>query len=280
MVHVLATVIRDTLHIYTWQDIVEISILWYVTERFITWLRYDTTYRPLTTFYAYTLLTGITYYAQLYVASSLLLWSSPLVVMILIMTHHQTLQNHPLGAKTIKPPYAEHYVWVDELIRASLYGVAKQKEVPYIIEKDDTLHKMLIPAYLLNAQMHSELIKMVIDTKQDAENTFVWITKTGTIKALKAESNPEADKHQKNTSDDGLRTWQKKALRVTQETDAFVLALSPHTRLFSCIVQGKIVEGLTALHTSALIKRYLTSPLQDSSQAYKTAEKILQKDLS
>ncbi len=276
MVQILMTILRDTLHIYAWQDVVEISILWYLINYFISWLRHDTSYRPLKSFYAYAFLTGITYYTQLYVVSSLLLWGSPVVIMILIMTHHQTLQNYPLGAKRLKPPYPVHYLWVDELVRASLYGVAKQKEIPFIIERDDTLQKILVPAYLLNAQMHSELVKMIIDAKQDTD--FVWITKNGSIKAFNAD--PILNRVYKDTSGETLCTWQKKALILTQETDAFVLSLSPQTRLFSCIVQGKIIEGLTASHTCALIKRYLVLPRQLNVYAYSERGKESAKDLA
>lgn len=266
MLAIFQNALRDVLGIYAWQDGLEILLLSCIIKRFLTWLSYDTTQRPLLSFYAYCALAAFAYYTHLRVLSTLLLWGAPLFTIILIITHQHTLQKNGLSAKIIKPAYSEHFSWVDELIRASL-NVGKQEQVFYYIERHQPLSAYLKAPYTLHADVHSDLIKMVIEYTQE-EASFLWISYLGKIIAAQASHSLVPDPLFLNNSAKELPTWQKNALFIATRTDACVIVFFRNTRLFTCIIQGRIVEGLNAAHACALVKRYLSSSSHAPSDTY------------
>lgn len=219
-------------------------------------------------FHSYSSLVAITYYTQLKIVSSFLLMSAPITAVLLIIMHQQSLQKNFIVPKVIKHISNNDTLWMDELMRTCLAALNKQKEIICLIERSDDLKTVVSAEHYLHADFKKDFLDLLIDHIDTQAGDMLWIDQTGKLIGINARLalNPQPSGLANDANN--YAAFKQEAVVLTGKTDALIMQISTSSRLFTCIVQAKIVEGLTAQHMLMLLKKYLTKPYNSQKDRY------------
>lgn len=247
--------IFKNLELYSWYDAVEILMLSAIVYYFLRWLNKDQSKRPILAFYGYFSLVVLTYYAKLFVVNTILLFGTPVFLVLLILMHQSSLQKNFITYKNISPNFDQNYGWIEELIRTFLASINKQKEVICVIECGDSLKEFLQSSYHLNADLKKEVLELFIQNMSN--KGLLWINKFGKIIAINTKMKIIPDSVWLVPEVKDLPLWKQDAIFLTNKTDAIVIIATPENRSFNFIIQGKVIENLMPQHAIALLKKQL-----------------------
>ncbi len=265
--------VSEYLKIYSWRDCAEIFLLTVIIYKFTRWLSKDQTLAPISFFYTYALLVVGTYYLNLSIVNTVLLWASPVCLVLMIVMHQYSLQKNVIAYKTIKPAYEEHYDWVDELMRSCLNALNKNKDIVCIIERSDNLKDIVVAPYYVNADLRKYVLELLFEHLPDRVPTIIWVNVSGKIVAINARCVADKDAVVFDAGGADVPMWKQDALLLTQKTDALLFHISPVNRLFDVFIKGKVVEGLTAAHALTLLRHQLLKDGSISDDRYTNAYK-------
>lgn len=261
------------LKLYSWRDCVEIMILATIIYKATRWLSRDKTLAPLSFFYGYCLLLIGTYYLNLSVVNTVLLFASPVCLVLMIVMHQYSLQKNVIAYKSIKPAYEEQYDWADELMRACLNALNKNKDIVCLIERSDALKDVLEAPYYLNADLRKHVLELLFEHLPDRVPTMIWVHACGKVVAINARCVADKDAIVFDDTAAEIPLWKQDALLLTQKTDALLFHIAPANRLFDVFIKGKVVEGLTAVHALTLLRHQLLKDGTISDDRYFNAYK-------
>lgn len=265
--------VSDYLKIYAWRDCLEILVLATIVYKFTLWLSRDKTLAPISFFYTYSLLLIGTYYLNLSVVNTVLLFASPVCLVLMIVMHQYSLQKNVIAYKTIQPAYEEQYDWADELMRACLNALNKNKDIVCLIERSDNLKDLVQAPYYLNADLRKHVLELLFEHLPDRVPTIIWVHVSGKVVAINARCVADKDAVVFDTAGVDVPVWKQDALLLTQKTDALLFHISPVSRLFDVYIKGKAVEGLTAAHALTLLRHQLLKDGTISDDRYFNAYK-------
>ncbi|HBL98564.1 TPA: hypothetical protein DDZ86_02880 [Candidatus Dependentiae bacterium] len=252
----LVAFIKHEWLLVTWRDAVEITVFSYLAHRILRWLGQDQQKNLVAAFYGYFAITVLAFYAQLSGLAIVLFACAPAVAMIFILTHQQTLQKNFITLKTVAPKRDAADQWLEEVIQASLRGVNKNKTVICIIERTGGLSPFLTARCVFNAPVTRELLTLLMNSSADAEETLtIWVNQMGLLVAVNPVWHAEYDEIWVSKEIKMLHKWKQDALFITQKSDALVTVLSPDTRLFDVLVDGKSFDNVSAGYAFSLIKQ-------------------------
>lgn len=251
----ILTAVTTELYLITWRDLCEIIFFSTTIYYFTLWLSYDTKKNLVGHFYIYCGLLIGSYITEINGITSVLLWCAPLISTVFVLFHQTTLQKNFITLTAQKPEEQVNAptTWIDEIVRASLLALNKNKDLIYIIERTQSLANYLSCSYTMHAVCSAELINTVIE--QSSENpTHIWLTKSGTLIACNVQW---IIGEEIISSNHDISKWLADSLFATAKSDAVVLHCSSATRLFTLVAGGKQINNLSPLHIPTLLQQII-----------------------
>lgn len=239
---------------FYWRDAIEImffAILFYYVA---LWLRKDRQKNLLWYFYGYSICTCLAYYIQLPVLSMFFLLFSPVIIMLFITVHQETLQRNFVALKNIMPPRIVKKNWLEILLRSCLIAINNNKTVTCVVEQSDQLAEFLQTPFCINTEINDNLLNILIASEAYNENNLIWVNVYGNLIAINAEW------HQHSTGKKTMHTWQDNALIYTTKTDALIIHINPTKRTFTIIIDGNLHENISAQHIYSFIQKHMVTP--------------------
>lgn len=243
------------LSLYNWRDLVEIVLFSTGVYYWLWWLNKDRHYHLIFYFYGYCI-AGILFYAlALPTLWAVFIGTLPVVLMLFITMHQQTLQKLLLMG-TAKPATHYSYDWLHEIIAAAMSAHHKKQSMICVIERSYPLHSFIDVSFLLNADTTKELLSLLLATNVK-NNCIFWLDNTGKLRASDIELAYEFSDDVCQDEQVAAPDWQKKLLLLTQKTDALVVANCLMQREFMVLYEGARYEKLTAHECFMLLKKFL-----------------------
>lgn len=237
------------INLLTWRDSVEITLLWMISYGMLRWLAADTQ-KPLVSYaYSYALLSGIAYCLNLEALTTLLIGGAPVIFLLFVILHQETLQKNFIALRAIKAKIPAARSWLDELIKSVLYALSLNTPLTCIIERRDSV-KNFFTGTLIHGALSHEFLQAILETAQ-----IIVIDDRGTVISHDARITVFPDAQWMTAEVELLERWQQEAIFITSKTDAIVFHADPVTRLCDIVINGKIVHHISASHAHALIRR-------------------------
>ena len=241
-----------------WKDILEIFFFSSIFYYFSRWLNRDKQKNLIFYFYGYCLLSLGSYYAQLATMSTFLFICAPIVALFFIIVHQETLQKNFIALRTIRPAQQDPSDWLETLIRTCLITINNNKEIRCVIEHNDSLAQFITTPLALHAKLQKNLLTMILASDSFEQSKMIWITSTGIVQGINAAWNTELEEQWLSEEAKKLHKWKQDALFFTSKTDALVFKISPETRTFNFVAQGKLFEHVSAHQLVIMVKKYVT----------------------
>ncbi len=236
-----------SLHIFCWQDYIEILSIFAGFFYISLWFKKDTNKPLLAWFYGYTTFFLLTDFFHMTTLSTALITFAPLIFIVLVLIHKETLQKNFIALHAVRATTENKNNWLEELIQATLTVSNKNIGMTCVIEKNDALisftHKTIEP---LNAPVSKELVTFLGLSPLYKEDLLLIINQDGKILSIN-------DTWKKNSIDLWLtqevqeqEQWVQDGIFFTTKTDAFIFKHDPISRTYTTLHKGKITTHITA----------------------------------
>lgn len=240
-----------------YKDLIEIFFFSTVIYYLLLWLRKDTQKNLIGYFYAYCFIFFTAHYANLPVIRFALFITAPIVALIFIIMHQETLQKNFVTLTKRAPELLGESHWVDELIKCCLMALNRHREIILVIERNDQLKSLIHAPYFIYAELKKDVFDILLE-KHIADNDYMmWINQQGKLVAINCTWRTHLDETWISKDAQNMHQWQQSALFITSRTDALMLKVNPLTRSFDLVLGGKILEGMSAEQTSGYMKKNL-----------------------
>lgn len=244
------------LALYSWQDCAEIIAFWFFTYKFLYWLKTSCQPYLIHNFLSYCMLLFIAYYAQLPVLLFLLLYLSPVLIILYITFHQTNLQKNFITAlTTTQETTLLNNSWHNELLKIILHALNKNKGYVCIIERNDSLETILKATHTVNSGLTYELAALFIDSSLNTLDNIQWLNQWGRLIALKTKWELEYDDPWFAKENAHVSKWHQDALFLTSKTDCIIIRAIPE-RTFESYMQGKIVSYANATDLVTFLKKH------------------------
>lgn len=240
-----------------WRDFVEIFFLATVIYYFSLWLKKDKQKNLIYPFFSYCALLLLSHYLHLQTVSTILFISIPIVILIFITIHQETLQKNFILLRKFKYPNSAISDWPEELIKISLNALNKNKEIIFVIEKHDSLDTIINSPFKFHADLQKDILDILIDKHICSPNYFIWLTHEGKLTAINGTWNFNLDQNWINSDLQLMHKWKQDGIFVTSKTDALIFRINPTTRTFDIVIQGKLLESIAPQDMLIILKRNL-----------------------
>jgi hypothetical protein len=225
----------------------------------LLWLKKDTQRNLVMLFYL--VFTGITviHYLDLQIVKFSLLSGLPIICVLFILFHQETLQKQFITINKKNSEPEETDTWIDEIVKSCLIALNKQREMILIIERADLLRNLINTPYFIYAELKKDIFEILLDKHSAAHDHMIWINQQGKLVAINATWRSIIDEAWITKEIEHLSPWKQQALYITSKTDAFICKINPVSRNFDLVVQGKLVEGITAEQFAIFLQKNLSS---------------------
>lgn len=248
---------------------IEIATLSGFFYYFSLWLKKDKEKNLVWYFYSYYLLFMGTWYFNFSVINYFMLYTCPLIFMLLIIVHQDILQRNFISLKK-EIPVSRNQEYIEQLLRAALATLNKNKNFTCILEHQYELKPFIKTDFYLKADLTQECLSYLIDSQSFDEQKFIWCNTQGYILAIntqwkihQTQSMPEI--HYSETQ------WKEDAILITSKTDAVVIKGNPATRLFDLVTKGQVHEKISAHQILQLLKMQIIQSPQLGEKKYEQA---------
>lgn len=262
MISSILETFRHHAFFFTWRDALEILFFSSAIYYFSRWLKKDRQKNLLFYFYAYCLLVFCTYNLSLTTLHYALILFSPMLFMIFVLIHQNTLQKNFITLRNLIAAPKSNHDWLETLIQAALININNNKEIICVVEHTDTLQDHLTTPLALHAEIKKELLDIIIASQSFDHAHMVWLNTQGTLLGINARWKISAEFYIDETLQ---HSWKDEALFFTTKTDALVFKTDAAARSFDIIHQGKMFEKVSADKTLAYLKKYMGT-MQDSQK--------------
>lgn len=237
--------LRDLL-IFSYTDLIEILLISLAVYYFARWLQYDRQKNLAPMFFATCMAITSANYWGLTNLSNLVLSCWPLILMLFILVHQQTLQKNFIAFKKIIP--AKILIpnnWVESLIAACMTSPQKNQKLICILEGIDNLSDFLTSEFMINSVVSKPLLETVLNSQSCDNQKIIWLTQDGNLTAINASWNLNfTHANLTNSTFDNC-------LLLSQQIDLIYLEVDQKLHQFSLIAQGQLIKNL---HTNDIIK--------------------------
>jgi DNA integrity scanning protein DisA with diadenylate cyclase activity len=240
----------------SWRDIAEILFFSGSVYSFLHWLNQDKQKSLVFWIYGYAALTFGSHFAQLNSMNLMLCFCSPVVLMLFMLMHQHMLQKNFVSLKNISPKLDKQYHWLEELMQACLHAINNNREVVCIIERTNSLELFVSAPSTFNATISKEIIELLISTVPNHEPLSLWVNHAGSLVTINPIWHVHPDETWVSPAIKALHKRKQDGLFISQKSDAIIFMLSPTTRLFDVLVEGKTVNQISAGHAFELLKKY------------------------
>jgi len=232
----------------SWRDGVEILFFSGLFYYLALWLRHDKHTNLVWYFYGYCTTICIAYFAELSSITLFLLICSPIVIMLFITVHQETLQRNFVALKSIQPTHHLAHNWLEPFIQGCLHALHKNKSITCLIERTDQLDNLVHTACVLNAPVQSILLETIIASSAYDEQSMIWINKHGHIQGINSTWHKQPNH----------ANWLDCACIYTTKVDALVVHGEPISRTFTLIMNGNPIEHMSAHQLQQLLQKYIS----------------------
>lgn len=252
-----------------------IEILFFATVLYyiLLWLRKDEQKNLLGAFYGYCMLFFASYYLDLPVISFALFITSPIVALIFIIMHQETLQKNFVHLVQAAPRIAQSYHWADELIKCCLMALNRHREIILVIEKNDHLKNLIHAPYFIYAELKKDVFDILLEKHIPSNDYMMWVNQQGKLVAINCTWKTHLDETWMSTEAQHMHPWKQHALFITSKTDALMIKVNPLTRSFDIIMSGSVQEQVNAELAARLLKKNLNALSHPKEKATASLEK-------
>lgn len=237
--------LRDLL-IFNYTDLMEILLISMAIYYFARWLQYDRQKNLAPVFFATCMAITTVNYLNLTNLSNLVLNCWPLILMLFVLVHQQTLQKNFVALKKIIP--AKILIpnnWVENLIAVCMTSPQKNQKLICIIEGVDSLSSFLSSECTINCAISKPLLETILNSPLYDNHKILWLAQDGTLIAINTSWNLNfTHANLTNSTFDNC-------LLLSQQTDLILLEVDQKLHQFSLIAQGQLTKNL---HTNDIIK--------------------------
>jgi hypothetical protein len=240
------------LSFFVWRDAIEIILLALLIYYLSLWLKKDRQKNLLFYFYGYCALSAGAYFAQLTTISHLLILFSPLLIMLFVLIHQETLQKNFVALCSITPARSTQSEWLETLMQTIVASMNNQQDIICIIERSQALDDLVSTALPIRTDINKELCNLLLTSHLFDTTGMIWLNTYGMLLGINTtfKSIPDELIHT-----DSLVSWKQHALFFTTKTDALLLKTHATARTLDIIVHGKEYGGLTTRAALHLLKK-------------------------
>ena len=252
------TFMQWQLSFLTWRDCMEIFFFSCMVYSLTKWLKKDTEKNLLPYFYGYCLITLCSYHLQLPTVTYCSFLFAPVVIMLFMLFHQETLQRNLIALKNISPPAHHPQDWLETVLRHMLKALNEKKSLLLLLEHTDSLSSYLEVAYSLDAHITEGTFHLLFEKELYDPMSMLWIKSDGTLRGIN--SVWKASWHPSHYSDS--RAWIDDAIAYTTKTDAVIMQLNPEDHACTVAFNGTIHEKISVDQAAQLIKKHIEYPIQ------------------
>lgn len=250
---------------------IEIIILSSFFYYFSLWLKKDKEKNLIWYFYSYCFLFFGSWYCNFYAINIFMLYTCPLMCLILLIIHQDILQRNFISLKK-DTVASKNNDYLEQLLRAGLATLNKNKTFYCVIEQSCEIKPFVKTDLLLKADLTQEHIAYLIESASFDEKKFLWCSSLGYIIAINAEWRIHQT-HAPLEASSIQNHWKEDAILMTSKTDAYVIKGNPNTRLFDLVAQGKIHEQLSAHQVLQTLKMHIVQLPITGEKIYESSHK-------
>lgn len=253
----------------SWRDCIEILFFSVLCYYCMLWLMKDRQKNLIFYFFGYCSFIALSYYANLSTMFFVLYVGCPSITMLFIVLHQEALQKNFIALRTITSSTAStseiRLDWQEILVRSCLTLLHKGHSICCVIEQKESLESFIQTSFMFNTSLQEGLLELfILGKNKNNKDSFVWLTNAGIIKSFDALWIPSKNLDKSYATPTSY--WHENAALFTSKTDAFILSSNHNEGTFSCIIQGKQIEGLTAHQVIGMLRKYtLSSNLRKGS---------------
>ena len=243
-------ILLQDLLIFSYLDFLEILIFSFGIYKFAAWLKHDKQKKLTPVFFSFCFLIIISNYLKLNNLNNFLLTSWPVILVLFILVHQNTLQKNFIALKNIIPAKKpENHNWITNLISASLTSKISNlthKKILYIIEGEDNLDDFLESDFVINAEINRSLLEALLRSPVFNNHKIIWLSQLGKLLAINSYWNTKITS---NTLEN--------CLLLSQKTDLIFLEIDQKEHTFNIISQGKLSKNLPTNDAIKLLTQYV-----------------------
>jgi hypothetical protein len=262
----ITTIVATTLKIAHWHDSIEIIFISTVLYYFLLWLREDRQKNLIYIFYGYCILAFCSYYSHLPTMSHFLFSCAPIMLIFFIILHQNTLQKNFVTLKRAHKVAEEHVSWFEELTRACLGALNNNKEFICVIERNDQLQGLIEAPCVCYADLKKDIFDIFLEKHKCTPPSMVWINQSGKLVGINATWQLRFGEEWITPQATTIAQWKQDGIVITAKTDALIFKVTPLTRTFDLIIQGKLVEDLTADQAFTILQHHV-APLKQTGNS-------------
>lgn len=245
------------LHLYGWKDILEITLFSGALYYFSLWLQRDKQKPLLLYFYGYCLALTVCYVAHLATTQTALLLFSPVILVVFVVLHQESLQRNFVALHTISSSYKDSEDWVSLLMRSCLVAVSNHKELSCVIERRNALQTLLDTPFLFQCKLKEGLLDFLTESDSFNDKELIWLQDDGTLLGVNCSWKKRSIDAWLAKEVKEQEPWLQDALFFTSKVDALYFKINATTRTFTLVAQGKVLEKVSAHAAVRAIKKYL-----------------------
>lgn len=239
--------LKSTLYIFDICDIIEIIILTAIMYKIQLWLNKDKLSNLLLYLYGYASFLAFCYFCNLQTLYFLTIHISPLLTILSILMHQETLQKNFITSISSNTDNA-NILWPTELIKSIMHSINNNQEVWCIIEFNNNLSQIIHCQYYINADISKDLLHIFLPI--NPSNKLMWLNSYGKIIAINCNIDINAPED---------------LLNLTSKTDCIILKTDLKLRAFNIIYQGKLLEKVSPQQTIIFLEQKIETILKSKS---------------
>jgi hypothetical protein len=247
-------------HLFVWRDASEILFFTFIFYTSALWLKKDKQHNLLGYAVAYGFFVLLCYLLQLQTINSFLFLYSPVIMILFLLVHQDTLQkNFVASFAASSTPTQELSDWLEMLFSTCLSNIHQTKSTHCLIEHQDNLAPFLHNSFTLNTSVAQELLHILCTSDSYDDQKMIWLTTSGILKGINSSWNyaksvaapyPTAAKI---STDITL----EQAVAITTKTDAIFFCCQATTRLFTVVIGDTLFKKISAHHAQQIIKKHI-----------------------
>ena len=225
-----------------YKDAIEIVFFWVVSYYLLLWLKKDTEKNLLGAFYLYCGIFFFAHYADLPVLRFTLFISTPVIALIFIIMHQETLQKNFVNLTKGAPKILETTHWIDELIKCCLMALNRHREIVLVIERNDHLKSLIHAPYFIYAELKKDIFDILLEKHVSGNDYMIWINQQGKLVAINCSWRTRLDETWISKEAQNMHLWKQSGVFITSKTDALMFKVNPLTRSFDLVVSAKCLK--------------------------------------
>lgn len=256
-------------------DILEMLILACTIYCIVHWLAQDEKKRLLYIFYGYCFSIFLSFIGHLVIIYTLLLFTSPIWILIGILLHQKILQKNFISLIK-KSPKIVNSSWLNEFMKCILIALNRNKETTYVIECFDDINLFIKAPSKFNADITADIFSLLLENHTSSTNYLVWLDVTGKLIATNANWILSRNSDWLTSEMKVLQQWKRDGIIITNQCDAIIFKSNPTTRMFDIIIKGKLFENLNTNQLYNLLNLHMNKKTNNITKHFNINSKAQQ----